>query len=321
MGFGWHNKFGAGRGADAITSGLEVTWTTTPTQWSNDFFEHLFSYEWELSNSPAGTQQWVTKGAAPIIPHAHDPSKKVLPMMLTTDLSLRFDPAYEKFSRRFLAHPGEFANAFARAWFKLTHRDLGPKTRYLGPEVPAEEFIWQDPIPKVDHTLVDERDISELKGKLLASGLTVSQLVSTAWASASTYRGSDMRGGADGARIRLAPQKDWAVNQPDQLGRVLMALEIVRAEFNGDNPRTRGSRSPTSSCWAVARQSSRRRRTPASPYRCRSRQDAWMLRPSRPMHILSRCSSRTRTVSETTARLGLQREPKRSSSTRRSSWG
>ncbi|MDB0565209.1 catalase/peroxidase HPI [Ralstonia solanacearum] len=232
QGLGWKSSFGSGKGGDAITSGLEVTWTTTPTQWSNNFFENLFGYEWELTKSPAGAHQWVAKGAGATIPDAHDPSGKHLPTMLTTDLSLRFDPAYEKISRRFYAHPDQFADAFARAWFKLTHRDMGPRARYLGPEVPAEALIWQDPIPAVDHKLIDAQDIAALKSKVLASGLSVSQLVSTAWASASTFRGSDMRGGANGARIRLAPQKDWEVNQPAQLAKVLETLEGIRAEFN-----------------------------------------------------------------------------------------
>jgi len=232
QGMGWMNKFGSGKGADTITSGLEVTWTTTPTKWSSNFFWNLFGYEWELTKSPAGAQQWVAKGAGATIPHAHDPSKKLVPTMLTTDLSLRLDPAYEKISRRFMENPDQFADAFARAWFKLTHRDMGPIARYLGPEVPAEELIWQDPIPKVDHKLIDAQDIAALKGKILASGLTVSQLVSTAWASASTFRGSDKRGGANGARIRLAPQKDWEVNQPAQLAKVLKTLEGIQAEFN-----------------------------------------------------------------------------------------
>lgn len=233
QGFGWHNKFGSGKGGDTITSGLEVTWTTTPAQWSNDFFEHLFGFEWELGKSPAGAHQWFAKGADAIIPHAHDASKKLLPTMLTTDLALRVDPAYEAISRRFLANPDQFADAFARAWFKLTHRDMGPKSRYLGSEVPAEEFIWQDPVPALDHPLIDDADIAALKASILSSGLSVSELVSTAWASASTYRGSDLRGGADGARVRLAPQKDWAVNQPEQLGKVLAALEKLQGEFNG----------------------------------------------------------------------------------------
>ena len=232
QGFGWHNKFGSGKGADAITSGLEVTWTKTPVKWSHDFFEHLFGFEWELTKSPAGAQQWVAKGAKATIPQSHDASKKLVPTMLTTDLSLRFDPDYEKISRRFLAHPDQFAEAFARAWFKLTHRDMGPKSRYLGTDVPAEDLIWQDPIPKVDHKLVTAQHIASLKSKILASGLSVSQLVSTAWASASTYRGSDMRGGANGARIRLAPQKDWAVNQPERLSKVLKTLEAIQSAFN-----------------------------------------------------------------------------------------
>ncbi|KWF70808.1 catalase/peroxidase HPI [Burkholderia pseudomultivorans] len=233
QGLGWKSTFGTGKGKDAITSGLEVTWTSTPTRWSNDFFKHLFSYEWELTKSPAGAHQWVAKDAGEIIPDAFDPSKKRRPTMLTTDLSLRFDPAYEKISRRFYENPDQFADAFARAWFKLTHRDMGPRSRYLGPDVPAEELLWQDPIPAVDHKLVDDADIAALKAKVLASGLTVSQLVSTAWASAATFRGSDKRGGANGARIRLAPQKDWEVNQPAQLAQVLETLEGIRSAFNG----------------------------------------------------------------------------------------
>ncbi|MDU7767205.1 MAG: peroxidase family protein, partial [Serratia marcescens] len=219
-------------GKDAITSGLEVTWTTTPTQWNHDFFRHLFEYEWELSQSPAGAHQWVAKDIGETIPDAFDPNKKRRPTMLTTDLSLRFDPAYEKISRRFYEHPEELADAFARAWFKLTHRDMGPRPRYLGPEVPQEELIWQDPIPAVDHPLIDEQDIAALKNAVLASGLPVSALVSTAWASASSFRGSDKRGGANGARIRLAPQKDWAVNQPAQLAATLATLESIQRTFN-----------------------------------------------------------------------------------------
>ncbi|MCP2090804.1 UNVERIFIED_ORG: catalase-peroxidase [Paraburkholderia sediminicola] len=233
QGLGWKSSFGTGKGADAISSGLEVTWTTTPTKWGNGFFENLFKYEWELTKSPAGANQWVAKDAGETIPHAFDASKKQRPTMLTTDLSLRFDPAYEKISRRFLANPDQLSDAFARAWFKLTHRDMGPRVRYLGPEVPAEELIWQDPIPAVDHALVNDQDVASLKQKILASGLSVSQLVSTAWASASTFRGSDKRGGANGARIRLAPQKDWAVNQPEQLAKVLKVLEGIQSEFNG----------------------------------------------------------------------------------------
>ncbi|MBX9464302.1 MAG: catalase/peroxidase HPI [Aquamicrobium sp.] len=233
QGLGWKSGHGTGIGADAITGGPEVTWTQTPTQWSNLFFENLFNFEWELTASPAGAKQWKAKNAEPSIPDAYDPSRKHLPTMLTTDLSLRFDPEYEKISRRFLENPDQFADAFARAWFKLTHRDMGPKVRYLGPEVPAEDLIWQDVIPAVDHPLVNEQDIAALKAKVLASGLSVSELVSAAWASASTFRGSDKRGGANGARIRLAPQKDWEVNQPEQLSRVLSKLEAVQAEFNG----------------------------------------------------------------------------------------
>ncbi|HVE06224.1 MAG TPA: catalase/peroxidase HPI [Paraburkholderia sp.] len=232
MGLGWKSSFGSGKGGDTITSGLEVTWTSTPTQWGNGFFENLFGYEWELTKSPAGANQWVAKGADATIPHAHDPSKKLLPTMLTTDLALRVDPAYEKISRRFMTNPDEFADAFARAWFKLTHRDMGPRARYLGAEVPAEVLLWQDPIPAVDHPLVDAQDVDALKGKIRASGLSIAQLVTTAWASASTFRGSDRRGGANGARIRLAPQKDWAVNQPDQLAKVLAVLEGIQRDFN-----------------------------------------------------------------------------------------
>ncbi len=233
QGFGWQNNYNTGKGADAITSGLEVTWTTTPTQWSNNFFENLFAFEWELTKSPGGAHQWVAKTNEEIIPDAFDTSKKHKPTMLTTDLSLRFDPAYEKISRRFLENPDAFADAFARAWFKLTHRDMGPVARYLGPEVPSEELIWQDPIPAVDHPLVDENDLESLKAKILASGLSVSQLVSTAWASASTFRGGDKRGGANGARIRLAPQRYWKANNPSQLDKVLSTLENIQKEFNG----------------------------------------------------------------------------------------
>ncbi len=233
QGFGWPNSFGSGKGPDTITSGLEVTWTTTPAQWGNNYFENLFGREWELTESPAGAKQWIAKTGEATIPHAYDASKKLMPTMLTTDLSLRLDPAYEKISRRFLENPDQFADAFARAWFKLTHRDMGPRARYLGPEVPSEELDWQDPLPAVDHPLVDAQDIATLKEKVLASGLSVTQLVSTAWASASTFRGSDLRGGANGARIRLAPQKDWAVNRPAELAKVLGALEGIRSEFQG----------------------------------------------------------------------------------------
>jgi len=234
QGFGWNSSFGTGVGKDAITSGLEVTWTQTPTQWSNFFFENLFNFDWELTKSPAGAHQWIAKNGAGAgtIPDAHDSSKSHAPTMLTTDLSLRFDPAYEKISRRFFEHPEQFADAFARAWFKLTHRDMGPRVRYLGPEVPAEELIWQDPLPVASTPLIDDNDIATLKTKVLASGLSVSELVSTAWASASTFRGSDKRGGANGARIRLAPQKDWTVNQPQQLAKVLKVLESIQSDFN-----------------------------------------------------------------------------------------
>jgi catalase-peroxidase len=234
QGLGWRNSFGTGKGASAITSGLEVTWTTTPTKWSNNYFENLFGYEWELTKSPAGANQWTPKNGAGAgtVPHAHDPSKRVAPSMLTTDLALKADPAYEKISRRFFENPDQLADAFARAWFKLTHRDMGPRARYLGPEVPTEVLIWQDPIPAVNHPLIDEKDIASLKSEVLASGLSVSQLISTAWASASTYRGSDKRGGANGARIRLAPQKDWEVNQPAELAKVLKTLEGIQNAFN-----------------------------------------------------------------------------------------
>jgi catalase-peroxidase len=235
QGLGWRSSFGTGKGGDTISSGLEVTWTTTPTKWSNNFFWNLFGYEWELTKSPAGAHQWRPKGGAGAgtVPDAHDPSKRHGPTMLTTDLSLRFDPAYEKISRRFMENPDHFADAFARAWFKLTHRDMGPRARYLGPEVPVEDLIWQDPIPAVNHKLIDEKNIASLKTKILASGLSISQLVSTAWASASTFRGSDKRGGANGARVRLSPQKNWEVNQPSQLAKVLKTLEGIQSTFNG----------------------------------------------------------------------------------------
>ncbi len=234
QGLGWKSNFGTGKGGDQISSGLEVTWTTTPTKWSNNYFWNLFGYEWELTKSPAGAHQWRPKqgAGANSIPDAHDPSKRHAPTVLTTDLSLRFDPAYEKISRRFYENPDQFADAFARAWFKLTHRDMGPRARYLGPDVPQQPLIWQDPIPAVNHPLVDDKDIADLKGKLLVSGLSISQLVTTAWASAATFRGSDKRGGANGARIRLAPQKSWTVNQPEQLAKVLKTLEGIQSEFN-----------------------------------------------------------------------------------------
>lgn len=232
QGLGWHNSFGSGKGADTITSGLEVTWTTTPTKWGNNFFENLFAFEWQLTKSPAGAHQWVAKNAENIIPDAFDSAKKHLPTMLTTDLALRFDPAYEKISRRFLENPDAFADAFARAWFKLTHRDMGPRARYLGPDVPAEVLLWQDPIPAVDHKLVDDKDIAALKEKVLGAGLSVTEVVSVAWASASTFRGSDKRGGANGARIRLAPQRFWKANNPPQLEKVLNVLEGIAKDFN-----------------------------------------------------------------------------------------
>jgi catalase-peroxidase len=234
QGLGWKSSFGTGKGGDTIGSGLEVIWTNTPTKWSNNFFRILFGFEWELTKSPAGAHQWKPKGdaGAGTVPDAHDPSQRHAPSMLTTDLALRFDPVYEKISRRFYENPDQLADAFARAWFKLTHRDMGPRARYLGPEVPAEELIWQDPIPAVNHKLIDAQDIASLKGKILASGLSVSELVSTAWAAASTFRGSDKRGGANGARIRLAPQKDWEVNQPVRLAKVLKTLEGIQSAFN-----------------------------------------------------------------------------------------
>jgi catalase-peroxidase len=235
QGFGWKNSFGSGSGADTITSGLEVTWTETPIKWSNNFFKNLFSHEWELTKSPGGAHQWIAKNAEQSIPHAFDQSKKQVPTMLTTDLALRFDPAYKKISRRFFENPDQFADAFARAWFKLTHRDMGPRARYLGNEVPAEELLWQDPIPTLDHDLIDANDIEVLKGKIFASGLSISELVSTAWASASTFRGSDKRGGANGARIRLAPQKFWIVNNPHQLTKVLNTLEEIQKDFNSSH--------------------------------------------------------------------------------------
>ncbi len=234
QGFGWKSSFGTGKGGDTISSGLEVTWTSTPTKWSSNFFSNLFGYEWELTKSPAGAHQWIAKGGAGAgtVPDAHDPSKRHAPTMLTTDLSLRFDPVYEKISRRFYENPDQFADAFARAWFKLTHRDMGPLSRYLGPLVPKEQLLWQDPVPAVDHKLIDEQDIAALKAKILASGLSISQLVTTAWASAATFRGSDKRGGANGARIRLAPQKNWEVNQPAELAKVLQKLEAIQKDFN-----------------------------------------------------------------------------------------
>ena len=238
QGLGWKSSFGTGKGGDAIGSGLEVTWTTTPTKWSNNFFSNLFGYDWELTKSPAGAHQWQPKNGAgaDTVPDAHNPSRRRAPTMLTTDLALRFDPAYEKISRHFLENPDQFADAFARAWFKLTHRDMGPRTRYLGPEVPAEELIWQDPVPAVNHKLIDEKDITSLKAKIRESGLSISKLVLTAWAAAATFRGSDKRGGANGGRIRLSPQKDWEVNQPAELAKTLQKLEVIQKDFNGTKP-------------------------------------------------------------------------------------
>ncbi len=259
---GWKNKFGTGKGDDTIGSGLEVIWTTTPTKWSNNFFTNLFSYEWELTKSPAGAHQWTAKNGAGAgtVPDAHDPSKRHAPTMLTTDLSLRFDPAYEKISRRFYEHPDQFADAFARAWFKLTHRDMGPISRYLGPLVPKEPLLWQDPVPAVDHKLIEEKDIAALKAKILKSGLSISQLVTTAWASAASFRGSDKRGGANGARIRLAPQKDWEVNQPAELAKVLPTLEAIQKEFNSSQSNgNKGKKVSLADLIVLGRLRSRRR--------------------------------------------------------------
>ncbi|WEA00339.1 catalase/peroxidase HPI [Mucilaginibacter sp. SJ] len=250
QGFGWHNRYGSGKGADTITSGLEVTWTTTPTKWSNNFFENLFGFEWELTKSPAGAHQWVAKNAEAIIPDAYDASKKHLPTMLTTDLSLRFDPAYEKVSRRFLENPDQFADAFARAWFKLTHRDMGPRVRYLGADVPKEVLLWQDPIPAADYATIVESDVAALKAKILASGLSISELVSTTWAAASTFRGTDKRGGINGGRIRLAPQRYWQVNNPTQLQKVLNVLEGIQKDFN--NAQTDGKKVSLADLIALA---------------------------------------------------------------------
>ncbi len=241
-GLGWKSSFGSGKGADTITSGLEITWTSSPTQWSNNFLWNLFGYDWELTKSPAGAQQWIAKGAPAIIPDAYDPEKKKPPTMLTTDLSLRFDPVYEKIARRFLENPNEFADVFAKAWFKLIHRDLGPRSRYLGSEIPPEEFTWQDPLLQVDHPLVEPGDLAELKAKILSSGLSISQLVYTAWSSAATFRGSDKRGGANGARIRLSPQKDWEVNMPEQLAKTLSVFESIQNEFNASHAKTDGKK-------------------------------------------------------------------------------
>ena len=302
QGLGWKSTFGSGKGDDTIGSGLEVIWTTTPTKWSNNFLSNLFGYEWELTKSPAGAHQWRPKHGAGggTVPDAHDPSKRHAPSMLTTDLALRFDPAYEKISRRFLENPDQFADAFARAWFKLTHRDMGPRARYLGQEVPAEELIWQDPIPAVNHPLIDEMDIASLKAKIIASGLSISQLVTTAWASAATFRGSDKRGGANGARIRLAPQKNWEVNQPAELAKVLLKLEAIRKDFNGAQP---GGKKVSladlivvGGCAAVeaaAKKAGHDVKVPFSP-------GAWTRRRSRPMSTRLPYWSRQQTGSATT---------------------
>ena len=293
QGLGWKSKFGTGKGADAITGGPEVTWSQTPTKWSNNFFANLFGHEWELTKSPAGAYQWKAKGAAATIPDAYDKSKKHAPTMLTTDLALRFDPAYEKISRRFYENPDQLADAFARAWFKLTHRDMGPVVRYLGPLVPKQHLIWQDPIPAVNHPLIGEQDIAALKAKILASGLSVSQLVSTAWASAASFRGSDKRGGANGARIRLAPQKDWEVNQPAQLAKVLQTLEAIQKEFNASQSggkKVLACRSDRSRRRSRDRESCEGRRARReSPIHARV---AWTRRRSKPTSTRSRRSNR-----------------------------
>jgi len=301
QGLGWKSTFGTGKGGDTITSGLEVTWSTTPTKWSTNFFWNLFGYEWELTKSPAGAQQWNPKGGAGAntVPDAHDPAKRQAPSMLTTDLALKFDPAYEKISRRFMENPDQFADAFARAWFKLTHRDMGPRARYLGPEVPAEELIWQDPIPAVNHKLIDEQDIATLKGKILASGLSVSQLVSAAWASASTFRGSDKRGGANGARIRLAPQKDWEVNEPAQLGKVLKTLEDIQSAFNsaqsGGKKVSLADLIVLGGCAGVEQAAKNAGQAVTVPFT----PDVWTPRRSKPMWPPSLCSNRSQTASAT----------------------
>ena len=303
QGFGWKSSFGTGKGGDTISSGLEVTWTNTPTKWSNNFLRILFENEWELTKSPAGAHQWQPKGGAGAgtVPDAHDTSKRHAPGMLTTDLSLRFDPVYEKISRRFYEHPDQLADAFARAWFELTHRDMGPRARYLGPEVPKEELIWQDPIPAVNHKLIDAKDITSLKKKILASGLSVSELVSTAWASASTFRGSDKRGGANGARIRLAPQKDWEVNQPARLAKVLRTLEGIQSAFNstasGGKKVSLADLIVLAGCAGVEQAA---KNAGHEGERSPSRRDAWTPRRSRPMWSPLPCSSRRRTASATT---------------------
>ena len=304
QGLGWKSSYGTGKGSDAISSGLEGTWTPTPTSWDNSFLETLFGYEWDLALSPAGLWQWIPRNGAGAgtVPDAHDPSKTHSPTILTTDLALRFDPVYEPISRRYLENADQLADAFARVWFKLTHLDMGPIQRYLGPLVPQETLLWQDPIPAVDHELVGAADIAAIKSQILASGLSVSQLVSTAWASASTFRGSDRRGGANGARIRLEPQRGWQVNDPDTLEQVLRTLEGIQESFNVPRAGARRSRWPTSSCSAGPPPSSRPPRTPATTSGSRSPRDAWTRRRSRPMSSPSLRSSRPRTGSATTAR-------------------
>ena len=313
MGLGWKNAFGTGKGVHTTTSGIEGAWKPNPTTWDMGYFDMLFGYEWELTKSPAGAHQWVAKNCKPehMIPDAHDPSKKHPPMMTTADLSLRFDPAYEKISRRFHKNPQEFADSFARAWFKLTHRDMGPRARYLGSEVPAEVLIWQDPVPAVDHELVGEQDIAALKAKVLASGLSISQLVTTAWASASTFRGSDKRGGANGARIRLAPQKDWEVNQPAELAKV-----SAQARGSPEGVQRRAVRQQEDFAgrphrvWQAAPRSKRRPGKRATRSRCPSRPGARTLRRSRPTWSRSPCSSRSPTVSAITSALASRRQPR-----------
>ena len=302
QGLGWISTFGSGKGEDTITSGIEGAWTPTPTQWDNSYFDTLFGYDWDLVKSPAGAWQWVPAdpAAAETVPDAQDPSKRHAPIMTTADLALRMDPIYEPIARHFHENPEELAEAFAKAWYKLTHRDMGPTSRYVGPEVPDEELIWQDPVPAVDHELIDGRDIAALKTAILESGLSTAQLVSTAWASASTFRGSDKRGGANGARIRLAPQRNWEVNQPAELRQVLQALESIQNDFNSSQSGDKRFRSPTSSFSAAAPPSIVPRRTPGTTWRFRSRRAGRMPHRSRPTSSRSRCSSRPPTASATT---------------------
>ncbi len=322
QGLGWRNTFGTGKGDDTITSGLEVIWTTSPTRWDNGFFENLFGYEWELTRSPAGAQQWrpSDRAADGTVPDAHDPAKRHAPMMLTTDLSLRFDPVYAPISRRFYEHPDEFADAFARAWYKLTHRDMGPISRYLGPEVPAERLIWQDPVPAVDHPLVDEADIAALKRAVLSSGLSVAQLVRTAWASASTFRDSDKRGGANGARVRLAPQNAWEVNDPAELATVLHTLEGPKPTSIACRPVGKRCPSPIWSSWVGAPPSSGPPRTPGTTCTSRSHPGAPTPQPSRPTSPRSPCWSQRLTGSATTSGPGTNAGPRICSLTGPACW-